>query len=193
MFNRNRIKIYIFLSVIALFSISFGIGHLIMNGSHDNNIGDNSIDNNQQNVEIVGEENIITPNTFIEKRTNYKECGHTESEIELAEDTIVNFTKDEYEDYITSNTNYRLISFSNTKITIWGERNHLCTKHYIIGENEGNIAVFSIDEEGNKVLKQVFENYHINLLQELDREKIINGIVVDSQEELSEILENFIS
>lgn len=53
--------------------------------------------------------------------------------------------------------------------------------------------MFSIDEEGSRVLERVFENNHINILQEIDREKITNGIVVDSQDELSEILENFIS
>lgn len=193
MFKINRKGLYIAISVLVLFSISFGIGYLLMERSIKDDITDNHIENNDPNIEIVGEENIISPNTFIEKRTNYKECGHVESEVDLADSSIVNMTRNEYEDYLRDNTNYRLISYSSTKITIWGERNHLCPNHYVIGENEGNIAVFTIDEDGNRILERVFEDYHIDILQELDREKLINGIVVDSQDELSEILENFIS
>lgn len=194
MFNSNKTKLYIVLSAVVLFSLSFGIGYMLMERNIHNDITDNNIEKKETlDVEIVGEENIIGPNTFIEMRTNYKECGHVESEVELADDSIVNMTRDEYEEYLNDNTNYRLLSFSDTKATIWGERNHLCPNHYVVGENDGNIAVFSIDEDGNRVLERVFEDYHINLLQELDREKIVNGIVVDSQEELSEVLENFIS
>lgn len=192
MFKVDRMKLYIFLSAIAIFSIAFGIGYILMDRNNHNDISRNGINTSPKNVEIVGEQNIITPNTFIEKRTNYRECNHVITEVELADDSIVNLSRDEYEEYL-KDTNYRVVSFSNTKITIWGERNHLCSNHYVIGEYEGNIAVFSIDEEGSRVLERVFENNHINILQEIDREKIINGIVVDSQDELSEILENFIS
>lgn len=193
MFNTNKKRLYIALSAVVLFSISFGIGYMLMERNIQEDITDNDIKNNTPNVEIVGEENIIGPNTFIEKRTDYKECGHVESEVELADSSIVNMTRNEYEDYLANHTNYRLVSFSSSKITIWGERNHLCPNHYVIGENEGRIAIFTIDEDGNRVLERVFEDYHIDLLQELDREKLMDGIVVDSQDELSEILENFIS
>lgn len=194
MFNFNRKTLYITLSAIILFSISFGIGYLFMRGDSSGDIADNDNGgNNQPDIEIVGEKNVITPNTFIEKRTHYNECKHVETSISMAEEAVVNMTRDEYEDYLHHNTNFQLISFSESKITIWGERNHLCTNHYVIGEEEGNIAVYGIDEDGNRVLQRVFENYHIDMLQELDRENIIKGIVVNSQEELSEILENFIS
>lgn len=193
MFKSNKKYLYIVLSAVALFSISFGIGYMLMGRTVQDDITDNDIESDPPNVEIVGEENIITPNTFIEQRTNYKECGHVESEIELADDAIINMTRDEYEAYLKDHTNYRLVSFSNTKVTIVGDRNHLCPNHYVIGESDGKIAVFRIDENGDRVLERVFEDHHINILQEIDREKIMNGIVVDSEEELSEILENFIS
>ena len=38
----------------------------------------------------------------------------------------------------------------------------------------------------------IFEDYPF-LVDEIDQEKLIEGIRVDSEEELSEILENFIS
>lgn len=189
-----RKRLYIILSAIILFSLSVGIGYWLM--ERGNNGGEDLTKNdekNNPNIEIVGEENIISPNTFIEQRTHYKECSHVLSEVELAEDHIVNMNREEYDKYLKDNSNYRLMSFTNTKITIWGERNHLCTNHYVIGENDGKIAIFKIAEDGKRVLERVFEDYHINFLQEIDRENIIKGIIVDSQDELSETLENFIS
>lgn len=194
MFKGDKKYLYIILSSLVLFTLSFAIGYMMMERNVQEDITDKDIDiDPTHNIEIVGEENIITPNTFIEERTNYKECGHVESVIQQADNTIVNMSRDEYEAYLKDNTNYSLLSFSNVKITIWGERNHLCPNHYVVGESEGNIAVFSIDADGNRVLERVFEDYHINLLQELDREKLIDGIIVDSQDEVTEILENFIS
>lgn len=189
-----RKRLYIILSAIILFSLSVGIGYFLMEigNNADEDLSENDVESNP-NIEIVGEENIISPNTFIEQRTHYNECGHVISEIELAQEHIVNMNRDEYDNYLKDNSNYRLMSFTNTKITIWGERNHLCTNHYVIGENDGKIAIFTIGDDGERVLERVFEDYHINFLQELDREKIIKGIIVDSQDELSETLENFIS
>lgn len=196
MFYRRRLLII--LGVVLVFAISVGIGYMIMESSLKKNTADNIINKvddrkSRPDLQIIREENIITPNTFIEQRTHYKECGHVISEVNLADENIVNMTREEYENYLIENSNYRLLSFTNTKITVWGERNHLCTKHYVIGEYEGKIAIFTIDENGKRVLDRVFEDNHINVLQELDREKIIKGIVVDSQDELSDILENFIS
>ncbi len=111
--------------------------------SKDSAKAKNINDLNNEEIEIIKEENIISPNTFIEERTHYKECDHLITKLNVADDEIINMTRKEYESYLKSNyPNKRLISFSNTKIVIWGgERNHLCQEHYIIGEENGNIAI----------------------------------------------------
>ncbi|MFA7412600.1 MAG: BofC C-terminal domain-containing protein, partial [Tissierellaceae bacterium] len=72
-------------------------------------------------------------------------------------------------------------------------KNHLCENHYVIGEKDGNIAIYRIDENGERKLETFFPDYPISLLMEIDQNKLIEGIVIDSQEELSDVLENFIS
>ena len=44
-----------------------------------------------------------------------------------------------------------------------------------------------------EVLDKVFDDYPISLLKEIDQKKLKEGIRVDSLEELSDVLENFIS
>ena len=103
-------------------------------------------------------------------------------------------TEEEFNNYIEENfPNVKIISFSIDEIKLEEERNHLCPNHYIIGVSNGKIAIYSIDENGERVLNKVFEDYPISLLKKIDQDKLIEGIVVDSEEELSNVLENFIS
>lgn len=182
---------------LVLFVISFTLGYQLMkNKVEDDKIlsNENIVDNNLEGMEIIKEENRISPNTLIEERVHYKKCDHLISGIHPSEGEIINMTREEYEEHLRTNyPNLRLVSFSNTKIVLWGERNHLCQNHYIIGEENGKIAVFTIGEEGQRVLYKVFTENPISLLLELDQEKLREGITVDSEEELSNELENYIS
>ncbi len=194
MFNNERKKILIFSS--ALFVLSFIFGYYIMDGKfkEQNSIVVEEKDDGTNHMEILREENRITPNTFIEERIHYKECGHLVSKVALADEEYVNMTRDDLNEFIFANeANLQLISFSSVKVVLWGEKNHLCEEHYVIGEEDGNIAIFKIDENGNRILEKEFKEYPINVLLDLDQNKLKEGIVVDSEEELSNILENYIS
>ncbi len=193
MFNNERKIIIIFSSV--LFILSFVFGYFIMDGKfkEQNRLVAEKQDDGTD-MEILREENRITPNTFVEERIHYKECGHLVSKVSLADDEYVNMTKDDLNEFLFANkANLQLISFSNVKVVLWGEKNHLCQDHYVIGEEGGSIAIFGIDENGQRLLNKQFPEYPINVLMEVDQEKLIEGIIVDSEEELSNILENYIS
>ncbi len=193
MFDKEKKKILIFSS--ALFIMSFFFGYFIMDGKFKERSRQSVEKPDVSNhMEILREENRITPNTFIEERIHYKECGHLVSRVYLADDEYVNMTKDDLNEFLFSNeANLQVISFSNIKVVLWGEKNHLCQEHYIIGEQDGNVAIFTIDEYGQRVVDKVFSEYPINVLMDVDRNKLIEGIVINSEEELSEILENYIS
>ena len=192
--RRSKFMI-IFSFCIVFFIMSFYLGYQLMDLSIENKqVVEEQNYNDSEGIEIVREENRISPNTIVEERINYMECGHIISSSELAQNDIVNLTRSEYEEYLKStNTNLRLVSFSNQKIVVFDERDHLCQEHFIIGEQNSNIAIFNIDENGDKVLYKSFTDYPISILIDIDQDKLKEGIRVDSEEELSEILENFIS
>lgn len=193
--KRNKFFV-IFIFSITLFMISFGLGYQLMGSKLKS---DNLADMNKQtpveeDIQIIKEENRITPNTFIEERIHYKECGDLDTELNLADDEIINMTRKEYESYLKSNyPNERLVSYSSTKIVLWSERNYLCQKHFIVGEENGYIAIFKINENGEQVLYKTFEDYPLSILIKADQNEIKNGIRVDSEDELSDVLENYIS
>lgn len=182
----------------GLFLLGFSLGYQLVTPKQDNiklNQAKKISDNNKdKDVEILKEEEKISPNTIIEQRILYKECGDLIITNYNPSADLVNMSKEEYTKHLSDEVNnLRIVSFSSNKVVLWGERDHLCSKHFIIGEVDGKIAAFKIDENGEKVLYKKFVDYSLDLLMELDRDKIKEGIRVDSEEELSDVLENFIS
>lgn len=196
--KKDRILPIFFFSL-TLFLISFIFGYQLMskklNPKNISKINEKETDvPDHSDLEILSEDTRISPNTFIEERIHYMACDHVVTKVKLVENEFVNMTKSEFVEYLGDiYPNKRIISYSTNKITLGTTKNHLCENHYIVGEENGLIAVFKVGENGERILENVFTDYPISLLMEIDQEKIMEGIVVNSQEELSEILENFIS
>ncbi|NLY85158.1 MAG: hypothetical protein GX077_02250 [Tissierellia bacterium] len=190
------LPIFLFSSV--LFLLSFILGYKIIGKKiEESRISqlDNEIDlEKKEDFVILKEETKISPNTVMEERIYYTTCEHVISKTSPVSDRYINMSREELIHYLEENhPDRKLISFSANKITIGITKNHLCENHFIIGEKDGKIAIYKIGESGEKIVDTIFEDYPISLLMEIDQEKLIEGIRVDSEEELSEILENFIS
>lgn len=154
----------------------------------DNKVSDENI------LSISKGENHVSPNTTIKYIIYYTECGHTLTKIVEPFDEIINMNQKQFEEYIKNNLEEsRLISFSNKEIIIEKKINSLCPNHFIIGETNGKIAIYKINEKGEKILDKILENSSIKMLKDIDQQKLKNGIRVDSEEELTDVLENFIS
>lgn len=193
---KKQNAIFIFLFCATLFFISFVYGYKMMGRKPNDNpqISKGDLHDSDLDLAILKEEERISPNVYIEKKTHYKACNHNITKLNELDEKIVNMTEKEYREYMEENfPNVKIISFSLNRIILREERDHLCPNHYIIGESEGKIAIYRIDDNGDKVLDRVFKDYPISLLKQIDQNKLIEGIRVDSDEELSDVLENFIS
>ncbi|NLK43951.1 MAG: hypothetical protein GX300_06125 [Tissierellia bacterium] len=190
------LPVFLFSSI--LFLISFILGYQIIGRKIEQSRVsqlDNEIDvNMNKDFEILKEEIRISPNTIMDERIYYSTCEHIITKTNPINSDYINMSRDELIHFLEENhPDKKLISFSPNKITIGTTKNHLCENHFIIGEKDGKIAIFKIGESGERVVETIFEDYPISLLMEIDQEKLIEGIRVDSEEELTEILENFIS
>lgn len=191
--------IIIFISCLVLFLSSFFYGYYFTGkniskkpNSNDTVIDDRVSDNN--GLEIIKEEGRISPNTSIEKEIYYTECRHTIKDKLKVNNEMINMNEKEFYYYIKKNyPNLNIVSFSVSNIILKENRETLCPNHYIIGESDGKIAVYRISEDGDKILYKILEDYSLTLLKEIDQEKLKKGIVVDTEEELSDVLESFIS
>ncbi|WMM26844.1 BofC C-terminal domain-containing protein [Tissierella sp. MB52-C2] len=188
----------VFFFSLALFLISFVIGYQLMGNKLEPQISrinqEKEDTQDYSDLQILKEDIRISPNTFIEERIHHTACDHVITKVNAATEEFVNMNKDEIVDYLEENyPNKKLISFSSSKITLGITKNHLCENHYIVGEKDDLIAIFKVNENGQRVLENVLIDHPISILMEVDQQKLIEGIVVDSEDELSEVLENFIS
>jgi len=152
---------------------------------------EDDIDNTKLSV-YEGE--YVTPNTIIEVVEHYKKCNHTIKKEEELSDNMINMEEEEFVALIKNDyPRWKLNKFSRERIIINVEKDHLCVNHFIVGETDGKIAIFKISEEGERVLDKILKDDSILMLKKIDQEKLKDGIVVDSEEEIPDILEDFIS
>ena len=195
------------LSIGTIMGYFFGVKNINQKPEPNNDIvknndeADNSRNNDSKRIDPIDdfelsqiEDDFVGPNTKILYTIIYLECNHNIEKTKYPEKDMINMTKNQFEEYINNNfPNWEVTSFSHDLITINIEKNHLCPNHYVIGEKDGKIAVYTINENGERRLDKIINNAPVSLLKEIDQKKLEKGIVVDSLEEVSEILENFIS
>lgn len=188
----------IFIIMLFIFLSSIGIGYFYLNSRIDQKKertatdeyiykGNSEIKNDTINTKTDIEEK-ISPNAHITKTVFYKKCGHEIVTKEIVQEKYINMTIDEFKDEISKDS-YDLENFSNLEISVYKEDNGICPEHYIIGEEDGIINIYKIDEDGETRLYDI-TNIYLDYLPENEREKIKNKIEFVGREELNLFLEN---
>ena len=190
----NKRAIFIFVLIIV-FVIFFYLGftwkrnnkqeEIIKNDMiFDENINE-ATDNKA--IETVSQEEKTTPNTVLVLKKYYIDCDHTISNRATIPEEMVNLTKEELAEKYK---NWEIEEFSQDEVILSRELESFCGEHYYLMEEDGHINIYTVDEAGNKTLKE--ENrMSCEYLPETDRITLRNGIMVYTKEELNKILEDF--
>ena len=129
----------------------------------------------------------ISPNAIMILKKYYTKCNHTiEEEIELPQELVnknIDELKEEYSEW-------EIEEFSSEKIVLSKSYDEQCGQHYILKDNDGIIAIYEIDENGDEKLLDETE-IATEYLTESDLENIKEGIRINGREELNKMLEDF--
>lgn len=129
----------------------------------------------------------VSPNAKLITNIYYDECGHTVKKTSSIENKYINLTKEELaEEY----KEWEIKEFSPEEITLYKEENGICNEHYIVKDNDGFIAVYSLDSNEKETLKEITE-IATNFLPNTDIAKLKGGIKVYGRENLNSVLEDF--
>lgn len=138
-------------------------------------------------IETISQETKTTPNTVLTLKKYYTKCGHTINDKSIIPEEMVNLSKEEIEN---SYTDWEIEEFSAEEIILTKTLDEFCGEHYYLTEEDNYINIYSVDENGNKVLQE--ENrLSCEYLPETDRIALRNGIMIYTKEELNKILEDF--
>ena len=143
---------------------------------------------NETNIIVTSSNEIKTsPNAYLVFETYYKGCGQDV----ISKKKIPSGDVNQNEAYFSkSYPDWRIKSFSSEKVEFYREKNNMCDYHYIIKENDGVIAIYNVDSNGNMTLK---ENTDIETkyLPEEDVELLKKGIKAHGDNELLEKLSDY--
>lgn len=196
--NKNYKRICVFVCYMIFIFAGFAYGYFKgkdigyandeITKKQDELSGINNIDKT-----VIQQEVKVTPSTTLEYICYYSECNHSEKEVKRPNEKMVGMNEEEFMEYLTkTDPRWEMLVFNSDRIILSMTKAQLCPEHFIIGINDDKITVYKIDDLGEKVLYRVV-NSSLKLLKKVDQEKLLEGIVVDSEEEMIKVLENFSS
>lgn len=152
----------------------------LMNSNAVNTTFSDVIETNSQDIKL-------SPDAYIIFEKHYINCGHTIIEKEKVEQAEVN--KDE-EYFKNAYSDWTIKEFSADEVRLYKEFQGNCDEHYLITVKDDYIAVYSVDDEGNKTLKEETD-IPVQYLPEEDVELLKKGITAYGQNELARKLEDY--
>ncbi len=193
-------KLGIIIAFIVIFIIAIFVGkylyssdakeeNMVKNEEKNNSII-NQVDYSVKNditINIDSEEEKISPNATLILKKHYKECGHTIKEYAEIPEEFVNLTKSEIEKEYSQ---WEVEKFTPLDIILIKEEEGFCNEHYILKEEQGIIAVYKVDKQGEETLYET-TGISVEYLTESDKLELKDGIKVYGKEELNSMLENY--
>ena len=142
---------------------------------------------NSNMLETNSSEEKISPNSSITYKTYYKGCGHTKEEYNNMPQELINCTKSDIEEKYTD---WQIEKFSSNEVILYKEVDGECGEHYLVKEKDGKVVVYKILENGEE---QEYETTQISTdyLTDTDKIEMQNGIRVNGQQELNQLIEDF--
>ena len=146
-----------------------------------------SDENKINEIEVSEIETKISPNAKQIIKKYYKECGHTTEEIKNVTNDMVNKNKEEIEKIYSD---YNIEKFLNNEIILKKEEEGQCNEHYIIRDENSNIVIYKVLNDGTE---EVYQNTGISTeyLPETDIINLKAGVKVFGIENLNSIIEDF--
>ena len=135
----------------------------------------------------VQEDDLLAPNTQMIFKTYFSSCGHTiEKSVQASKDEINMSDQQLKEKYI----NWEITAFSPPIVEMSRKIDTYCPSHFIIGADNGYIAIYVYDDNGQKIMQEKTDISLATLTPE-DQQALFGGIVVDTADQKEQTLEGF--
>ncbi|WP_129722655.1 hypothetical protein [Xylanivirga thermophila] len=189
MFLNKKVSILVAIVIVAL-TVSgylYGYNRGFSAGRRPDNIENNAILNATDSTASNQSPKTVSLNAKIHFKRLYNYCLHTTTQTVVAPKEIVGLTKEElaknYSDWIVTD-------FSKNDITLEKEIDSYCPLHYMVRDEEGYVAIYKYNEENDQldIIKQT--NIKTEFLPDDTKMHILNGIGLESLEEVEAMLES---
>lgn len=142
---------------------------------------------NKDTIQTNSDEPKVSPNCIVTLQKYYKKCNHLNNEYIDIPNILINKTKEEVQ---KNYENWKIQEFSPTQIKLYREYDTECGEHFVLRNKDGRIAIYKINENNEEELYKETE-IAIDYLTETDKVNIQNGIRVNGNENLNQLIEDF--
>lgn len=157
-----------------------------VNASSNTDINTETSENNVQEVSGQDEDN-LTHNTQLIFKTHFTSCGHTiEKSVQASSEEADMDEKQLKEKF----TDWEISAYSPPVIELSRRLDAYCPNHFIIGMEDGYIAIYVYDSNGNRTLQEKTDISVATLTPE-DQQALEGGIIVDTDDQKEQTLEGF--
>lgn len=156
----------------------------------DNNEANMSVNIDENNVNVIetsAQEEKISPNAILIKKTYYKACDHLIRENVDIPKELVNKSE---EDVKAMFPEWEIEKYTPTQITLYKSSNENCGEHYFVQEHNGVIGIYTTDQYGVRKLKKDTE-ISTQYLPEEDLQNLRAGVEIIGHTKLVEFLEDY--
>lgn len=143
--------------------------------------------NNNEVVTTNAEKEKTSPNCVLTLKIYYNICGHLIEKKENIQEAEVNITEEELKEKFND---WEVQKFTSTEIVLYKEVNEFCNEHYLLKEQDEEIAIFKLDQNNNEIFLEKTD-ISTEYLTEKDLENIKRGITVYTEKELNKTIEDF--
>lgn len=143
--------------------------------------------NNNEVATTSAEKEKTSPNCVITLKIYYNICGHLIEKKENIQEAEVNITEEELKEKFND---WEVQKFTSTEIVLYKEVNEFCNEHYLLKEQDEEIAIFKLDQNNDATFLEKTD-ISTEYLTEKDLENIKRGITVYTKKELNKTIEDF--
>lgn len=143
--------------------------------------------NNNGVVTTNSEKEKTSPNCVLTLKIYYNICGHLIEKKENIQESEVNITEEELKQKFDD---WEVQKFTPKEIVLYKEVDEFCNEHYLVKEQDGEIAIFKLDQNNNEIFLEKTD-ISTEYLTEKDLENIKKGITVYTKKELNKTIEDF--
>ncbi len=196
--NRNMVMAFLLLLILG-FTFGYYATEIIDKKS---NMGKLDAKIMEEEVQpLTDEENIptltkaerikVVPNTRIVFETKFLKSNDTDKQVKDPEQEIIGLSKEDIEDYYSG---WTVASFTEEEIILRRTIDSYSPKHFKVGikkkDEHEYITVYSFTESGEEVVDYISDK-PIELLSKEDQDKLREGMIFDSMDDVYRMLENY--
>lgn len=154
-------------------------------------IDDTTGKNKEEDQTVSSHDIVVGEDTNVVFRTMYDKCKTINDDVHPPSIDMIGLKEGEFKEFAANHLqDWQIVRFSGDEVVLYQMKDQYCPNHYFVMEDEGFIAIYQYDKDGNRKLVEKTQIPTTNL-PKVDQDKLKNGIPLDTREKVDQLLEDY--